>query len=234
MTKDKSIQTEVGGYVSNLLRTHFGKGPTSVYVSFNRPFLTVYFRGFIVPMEKILIKQNEAHRVLETRDLLFNEMKEEVRQELWASSQLDVKEFYADWHLENETGMIIAILNENMTEEIGEWPAGLDKTAFIDELIKASEQAEKKPESTEAYWLNDRTLLVRRTQILVAIEKELIRNGFGETLKLAKRPLEHKVLNKVPIEKALNRKVVETFVDWNFEADEAYLVFILEPLKKTE
>ncbi|WP_255472739.1 DUF2294 domain-containing protein [Planomicrobium sp. CPCC 101079] len=33
MPQEKTLQTEIGGFISGLMREHFGKGPTSIFVS---------------------------------------------------------------------------------------------------------------------------------------------------------------------------------------------------------
>ena len=45
MQNSKTIQSEIGGYVSTLIREHFGKGPTSVFVIVKPPFVVVHVRG---------------------------------------------------------------------------------------------------------------------------------------------------------------------------------------------
>ncbi|MGK7376763.1 Na-translocating system protein MpsC family protein [Planococcus sp. 1R117A] len=55
MLHSKSVQTEIGGYISTLLRMHFGKGPTSVFVTIKFPFIPVHIRGFLEPTEKSLL-----------------------------------------------------------------------------------------------------------------------------------------------------------------------------------
>lgn len=229
MPQEKTTHSEISSYVSSLLRSNFGKGPTSVYVSIKRPFIAIHFRGFLAPMEAILIKQKEFQRVLQTRDLLMNNLRSEIILELWKIAGLEVKEIYADWDLENKSGMIIVVLNEEATDETAEWPADIDQQAFMEAIDEGSLKAEKVPGKTETFWLNDRTILVKRSEILVRIEKELIKNGFVEELKLAKRPLERKVMSEVPIEAILNRSVMEMFVDWNFDDDISYSVFLLSP-----
>lgn len=231
MPKEKTIHTEIGSSISTLMRNHFGKGPTSVYVAIARPFVTIHLRGFMTPTEKVLLKQNEPNRILKIRDLLMNDLIPEIKLNLWKLGELEVKEVYADWNLENETGMLIVELDEETDPSTFKWPAEVDETAFQNELVKASVKAQKEPGKTEVYWLNDRTILARRVEILVAIEKELIKNGFSEELKLAKRPLERKVLAEVQLEAVLKRNIIETFVEWNFDKDKAYSIFILEPLK---
>ena len=231
MTKEKTIQAEIGGYISTTLRRHFGKGPTSVYVTINRPFITIHFRGFLSPMEANLIKQNETKRVLETRDILMNDLRVEIIQGLKQIDHLEVKELYADWNLEKETGMVICVLDEELDGNALKWADEVDEEAFREKIEQASNKAEKVPGRTETYWLSDRTILVRRSEILIRIEKALIRNGFTEELKVAKRPLEHEVLQEVQLESVLKRSISETFLDWNFDTDVSYVVFLLEPKK---
>lgn len=228
MAKEKTLESEIGSYFSTLLRTHFGKGPTSVYVTIAEPFITVHFRGFISPMERVLVNQKEYQRILETRDLMMNGLKPAIMLELSKYLANDVKELYADWNLEKETGMIIGVLNEAVSESAMEVPEDIDLEAFREKINEASNKAQKIPGSTNVYWLSDRTVVVRRSEILVRIEKALIHNGFEEQLKLAKRPLEHQVLQEVDLETALNRSITETFFDWNFEKDLGITIFVLE------
>lgn len=235
MVKERTTEAEIGGYITSLLRENFGKGPTSVYVTLKPPFFTVHLRGFIAPMEQVLLKQEETQRILETRDLLMEELKQEMREELWRVAELDVKEIYADWNLENKSGVIIGIMDEETYPIEGEdwaWPEEMNKEVIYEKIDQASEDAEKRPEKTEIYWLNDRVILIRRTGILVRIEKELIKNGVIEDLKLAKRPLERNILREIGLEPALQRKVYDYFVDWNFDTDKGFIVLNLEPEKK--
>lgn len=192
MKNGKSLESEISGYISTLLRQKFGKGPTSVYVTLARPFLTIHFRGFIAPMEKILLQKQEEKRILETRDLLMNDLASEIKLQLYKLTELDIESLYADWNLENETGIIFAKLSDEEGLPAGEWPKDVNEEEFYKGIEKASELSEKLPEKTTIHWLSDRTILVVRENILVPIEKELIRNGFTEELKLAKRPLEKK------------------------------------------
>lgn len=64
---------------------------------------------------------------------------------------------------------------------------------------------------------------------MVDIENELIKNGVIEELRLAKRPLEHRIMERFKLEPVLKQGISELFVYWNFEEDESYMVFILEP-----
>lgn len=232
MAKEKTLESEVGSYISNLLRKHFGKGPTSIYVTVRHPFITIHFRGFLAPMEKLQVKQGEIKRVLATRDLMVLDLKPEISRGLSEVANLELTEVYADWNLDKETGMIIGVMEEEATEVPENWPDDSNPEAVRGQMMEASNKAEKVPDRTDIYWLSDRTILVRRSGILVRIEKELIKNGFAEELKLAKRPLEHEVLGEVQLENVLNRTISEIFVDWNFEIDVSYIALLLEPKER--
>ena len=97
--------------------------------------------------------------------------------------------------------------------------------------IELSKEIQKTPESTYSKLLNERTLIVVRQGILISLEKEFIHLGFSETLEIAKRKLEKKVINKHLnyYETYLDAKVIDYFVDWNFDEDKSFTLFILKP-----
>ncbi|MCM3611083.1 Na-translocating system protein MpsC family protein [Planococcus sp. MERTA32b] len=127
--------------------------------------------------------------------------------------------------------MIFAVLNEKHDQDLDYWPKDVEEEEFYKAIDTASQKAEKIPEETRIYWLSERTILVVREQILVPIEKELIANGYTEELKLAKRPLEKKVIGEVNISSTGVRTIDETFVDWNFDKDIGFFLFVLKPQK---
>lgn len=229
MTKERTPETEIGAYTSTLLRNHFGKGPTSVYVTIKKPYVVIHFRGFLSPVEKILLKQNEWKRVLETRDLLLNDLKPLIIEELLKMTGLDIQEFYADWNLSLKTGMFLGVLDEKAAAEDCMWPKELDQEVFHNRIERVNEAAERKPGGIESTWLSKRVLLVKRMDILVGIEKALIAEGYSEILKLSKRPLERQLLEEADLEEVLHRNILETFLDWNFDKDIGYIVFALAP-----
>lgn len=227
MLEEKNVQSDISGYMSTLLRKHFGKGPTSVYVTLKRPYIVIHFRGFLSPMEKILLEQNEWKRVLETRDLLLNALKPQILAELLKITGLEYIELYADWNISSQTGIFIGIMEENATAENSAWPEEIDRAGIHRKIEQVNEAVERKPGSIESVWLSDRVLLVKRVRILVGIEKALIAEGYGEVLKVVKRSLERQLLAQSGLEKALQREILDTFMDWDFTQDAGYIVFIL-------
>lgn len=234
MHEARPIQSEVSGYISNLLRQHFGKGPASVHVTIKKPYITIHFRGFVSPMEKILLDQEEDRRVLETRNFMFNALKPEILDSLLKITRLEFKELYADWNLPLKSGMFIGVTSEGDAIDPSGWPADTERDIFHKQVERVNEEAARIPDKIETSWMSNRTLLLKRSGILVGIEKALIEEGFSETLKLAKRPLEQKLLKEAPLKHTLQRNIDEIFMDWNFKQDVGYVAFILAAEQRTE
>lgn len=227
----QSLQAEIASYTGKLLRDNFGKGPSSVYVSIEEPYITIYLREFLAPMERVLVSQKNDMKVEETRDLLMEELLPDMRATLRIMTGLEVEDLFYDWSLNNRSGVFLAVIaKEHQDEEIhlADYP---DKEKIHEEIIRVSEQAEKAPTKVDSFMLNERTLMVVRDGILVRIEKELIRSGFGETLKLTKRKLEKGLLSQSYCENILDTQVIDVFVDWDFNEDKSYIIFILKPKK---
>ncbi|ANU20397.1 hypothetical protein BBI15_09315 [Planococcus plakortidis] len=232
MQNSKTMQSEIGGYISTLIREHFGKGPTSVFVIVKPPFVIVHLRGFLSPTEKILLQKNEFRRVMEIRHLLIEELKPDICDAFSRASGEKVESLYSDWHLENQTGILIGVMESHHEAVEFDWQSDAAQEALHESVVEASRKAEKKPESTKLFWLNDRTLLIERKGFLVEIERELIRHGLGDELKQVKRPLEKRLLLKeTQFPDLLNRDIREIFLDWELPKDLSYILVLLEPTK---
>ncbi|MEZ0481778.1 DUF2294 domain-containing protein [Planococcus sp. SSTMD024] len=234
MQNSKTMQSEIGGYISTIIREHFGKGPTSVFVIVKPPFVVVHLRGFLSPTEKILLQKNEFRRVIEIRHLLIDELKPDICEAFSRASGEKVESIYSDWHLENQTGILIGVMENRDAAAEFDWQSDATQEALHESVVEASRKAEKKPESTELFWLNDRTLLIERTGFLVEIERELIRNGLAEELKQVKRPLEKRLLlTETRFPELLNRDIREIFLDWELSKDISYILVLLEAMKSS-
>lgn len=228
MSEEKTDQSKIASYVGKLLRDNFGKGPTSVHVTMDVPFLVIHLRDFLAPMEAILVQQKEIKRVEETRDVLMDQLKSEIQLELQYIAGIDLKELYFDWNLEKKTGILIGVLHEDTETCDGKWPAHLNLKQFNKRVREMSEWSQKIPEETESFWLNDRIILIKRTGVFVQIEKELIKNGFTEELKIVKRPLERRLIQQAHLEQFIDRPIVEAFMDWDFNGDKGYMILVLQ------
>lgn len=229
MTINQPIQVKVEDYISSFLSEQFGASPQSVNAVLHTPFLVIHLLDFYIPSERLLLKRNETNRVAKTRDILLDGVKPELLQGLAAITESKVQELYADWNLEKGSGMFIAVLDAETDQAILESPPEVSTSALKEKVISISKKTQKEPDFIATYWLNDDTVLIERKGIMVDIEKELIKNGVIEELRLAKRPLEHRVMEFIKLEPIFNREINELFVDWNFEEDKAYMVFRLNP-----
>ncbi|SDW84107.1 Uncharacterized protein YbcI [Marinococcus luteus] len=227
-------QTEaqmIAAYTGKALRDHFGKGPVNIHVSFKRPFLIMNVKDFLGPMENILLQQNEEQRVAKSREFIMHEFCPRIQPDIEDMINGIIKEWYFDWNLKAHSGMIWAIMDEEPPKKFP-WPGELSQKAFERKIVNLSIKGQKEPEYTEAYWIDERSIMIYRSGVFVEIEKELIHAGFGEQLKIAKRPMERRLFKEEHMEPILQRKITDVFTDWNFSADKGYMVLALEPEKK--
>ena len=221
MPQEKTVESIISGFTATILREHFGKGPSSVYVTIYKSFVCIQLRDFLAPMERILLDQNEKNRILKTRDLLMIELMAEFKKNFWKEADLDVVELYADWNLDDYSGMILGVLEEPKSHKL-RWPEEVDEQALRKEVIRLSIAGQKEPAETNFHWLSDRTLLIERLGIFTLLEKELIKNEFQEALKLAKRPLEYVLFAESQLPAIVKRPLIGIYVDWDFEEDKGY------------
>ncbi|MBM7572392.1 uncharacterized protein YbcI [Aquibacillus albus] len=229
---NNSQSAEISNYVGKLLRDNFGKGPEGVYVSIGFTFITIYIRNFITPIERVLLEQKNLAYVEETRDLVMTTIIPEIKANIYRITGMEVMEFYYDWAMHNKSATFVCICSDQTQSNQALQSTFHGKEKMVDEIIHISSMAQKAPEEISAYMLNNRTYVFIRNGILVNIEKELIRDGFKENLKLAKRRLEKRYLhNNGHWEEYLNSKIIDIFVDWDFEIDKSIMLFITNPTK---
>lgn len=224
--KNKSIEAEIANYTGKLLRDNFGKGPTSVYASIGESLITIYLKGFLAPIETVLLGQKNEMQVEETRDLMMQELVPEIKANLEQVTGRHIDKVHYDWSLSRKTGIIFAsIYSEHTTLE----NSYLNQEAIHQEITRFSIQMEKEPEEIYSSMANSRTLTIIRKGILVEIEQELINNGFEEVLKLSKRRLEKRQLYNRRLESLIEGTIEDIFVDWDFQIDRGYIILIIKP-----
>ncbi|MEA3318386.1 MAG: Na-translocating system protein MpsC family protein [Bacillota bacterium] len=226
----KVQQSELSSEIGRLLRKHFGKGPEAVFVTIASPYVIIYLRHFLSPIENMLLEDNHTMTVEEIRDKMMRKLHEKIKEMIHSVTGLPIKEFYYDWAFENGSGLLVGV--EGKAEKFFEY--NYPNRREVETIItKISAVAEKHPDITYSHMLNDRTLIVIREGILVQIEEQLIELGFEEALTLAKRKLEKKLLlqAKPSFQQLLQKDINEIFVNWDFSLDKSIIVFILSPQK---
>ncbi|KPV43409.1 Na-translocating system protein MpsC family protein [Alicyclobacillus ferrooxydans] len=226
---DAQKRRQLAAYIGKLFRDSFGKGPEGVYVSFGGPFFTVYMTNLMSATEQILMDQDQEEIIMSTRAKLMQKLIPEIRANVKLETGIELQEVYYDWGLHNRSGMITGIAHETFGAILTEDYQG--KEQIHEEIIAISQRAQKAPEKINSYQLNPRTIVVIRSGILVMIEKELIRTGYEIQLKYTKRNLEQRFLhNNSHFEVILDRKVVDLFVDWDFEFDKSVILFVVSDI----
>lgn len=223
-------QTELASYIGKLLRDNFGKGPESVFVTIEKSVITVYLRNFMSPTERVLIEQDQEKIFQQTRDSLMKALIPEIKAYIKILTGIEIREFYYDWGIHNKSGIFVGISKNLDTENLWLTEEYEGKEKVHEEISNISQQVEKAPAEIYSCQLNPRTILVFRNDILVNIEKELIREGYQEILLVAKRNLEKTYLhNNNHFESILKATVIDIFVDWDFFKNKSAIVFIIKP-----
>ncbi|HSU80342.1 MAG TPA: Na-translocating system protein MpsC family protein [Candidatus Angelobacter sp.] len=230
----QSKQTELARNIGKLLRDNFGKGPDSLFVTCTESVITVYLKNFLSPTEKILIEQNHHDMFIKTRDAIMVTLIPKIKAYMSVITGMDIDEFYYDWGLHNGSGIFVGLSSgfkdiqlENMESSNYE-----GKKQVEEEISSISKKVQKLPVDVFSFQVNPRTTLVIREDILVPIEKELIRMGYEEILRITKLKLEKTYLHNNPIfERVLKCEVVDIFVDWDFGKNKSVIVFISQPLQ---
>ena len=152
---------------------------------------------------------------------MMDTLEEEIKFYIELNTQDKIKEFYYDWNLEEKSGMLLYVFENDQPYKFEPYE---NKDLIEEETIQFSKEIQKAPEKTDSTLLNDRTMIIARHGILISLEKEFIQLGFQETLKTAKRNLEKRIIHdhKDSYEEYLNATITDYFVDWNFGQDKSY------------
>jgi uncharacterized protein YbcI len=224
------VQKELSSYIGKTLRDCFGRGPETVYVSIRKPFITVYIRNFISPMENVLLESQQENIIHNTRDILMQSIIPELKAYMTVLTKMEIDEFYYDWGLHNYSGMFIAISKDKSTLDALSNEGFTGKESLHEEINNIGQQTQKIPEEVLSVKINERTYAILRTGILITIEREFIRLGYRDMLRVAKRSVEKRQLhNNLRFESILDSKIDDVFVSWDFDRDKSIILFIVNP-----
>lgn len=212
-------------YTEQFLLDHFGEKADRIQVTYTPPFLIIHLKGFLLPSEKIFLERGQTEKVLETRDILIQSVKPTLLEEIQQFTEIPLVDLYADWNLHRQTGLLIIKMETGQASY--PLPETVNEEALHEIVLMNSMRSQRKPDEINFYWLSHQVLLVERIGILVDIEEQLLKNGLQEELRLAKLPLERRILSLFNLEAHLNRQIEDLFVDWDFSQDRSYMVFIL-------
>lgn len=217
----------ISSYTSKLLRNKFGRGPESCFAVTADHFLVLQIRGFISPMEEVLLQENKDIEVDYARNVVIKSILAELKGVFQVTLETEVKSFSDDWNFPNNTGVIIAELESplNQLEKSEE----VDFSLLESEVARISYLVEKTPEKTISFQISPKIFIVKREGILVPIEKALITKGFRKELHFTKDELEKSFLHRHgKFDHVFQQPVADIFVDWDFKEDNSLICFILK------
>lgn len=115
MEESVDFTNDVIRFTGDFLTEHFGESPASLEVFNKPPFILIHLQGFLMPSEKLLLQKNKTTYVMETRDLLMQSIKTDFISGFENITHQKIVEFYADWNLENESGMLLAVTDQEIS-----------------------------------------------------------------------------------------------------------------------
>jgi uncharacterized protein YbcI len=228
MTDFQEKLKHISSYSSKLLRKKFGRGPEACLATLSQKYLLLHIRGFVSPMEEVLLLQGKSRDVDNARTVIIANILEELKGVVQVSLDVEVTEYYHDWNFPNNTGVIILILSEECNRAIPETKASFIPE-FEEEIARISELVQKIPNKIETIRLSERVLIVKRDGILIPIEKALISKGFEKELIFTKDELEKEYFHRFgKFDDILSWEVKDIFIDWDLKEDKSLMVFILQ------
>jgi uncharacterized protein YbcI len=215
----------LSSYISKLLRKKFGRGPQSCHTTICRNHLVTYIRGFLTPMEDILLQQGQNKYVDHARAVIINHLLDEIKGVVQVTFEVDVEEYYHDWNFPNNSGILIFVLESEVRPPA---MSEFDLQRLEPEIGRISFLVEKVPDKIHTYPISPSIVLIERKGILVPIEKALINRGFQKELRFTKDQLEKTYFHRDGgFDQIFNKPVRDLFIDWDFKNDKSMMAFIL-------
>jgi uncharacterized protein YbcI len=222
---DQKKEEYISSYISKLLRKKFGRGPQSCHTIVTKKHLVTYIRGFLSPMEDILLDYGQNKYVDYARNVIITHLLDEIKGVVQVTLGVEVVEYYHDWNLPNNSGVLIFELDTELGQE---YKADVDIQRVELEVERISFMVEKVPDQIKTYPISPSIYLIERIGILIQIEKALIEKGFENELKFTKDELEKKYFHRDGrFEDIFNKSVMDIFIDWNFKMDKSMMAIIL-------
>lgn len=216
----------ISSYTSKLLRSKFGRGPESCSSSLGEKFLVLYIKGFVSPMEEVLIQEKQDTQVDYLRYVVIKSILDELKGVIQVTLEKQVAVINHDWIYPNNTGVIIVEFEGSDSEKDKNFE--VDIAALEEEVSRLSWLVQKVPDVILTYQVTPKMFVVKRIGILVAIEKALLEKGFESELYLTKDELEKSYFHRDGnFNDIFKRPVQEIFIDWNLRENTSVICFIL-------
>ncbi|MFA9556343.1 Na-translocating system protein MpsC family protein [Evansella sp. AB-rgal1] len=217
----------ISSYTSKLLRQKFGRGPESCSATLCKNYMVFYIRGFISPMEEVLLYKGQSAYVENAREVIIGHILEELKGAVQVSFDVEVEEYFHDWNFNNNSGVIILVLESKLDTPVHN--PNFNMVALEQEIARITELVQKVPDKIYMYPVSKNILLIERIGLLVPIEKAMIKKGYQEELKITKDDLEKSHFHRdVNLQSIFQSSVLDLFIDWNFKEDRSMMCIIVQ------
>lgn len=202
-------QNKLAKDIGRLLRESFGKGPQSIFVTLQSPFVVIHLKNFLSRAEKILLHQNQASLVHKTRGVIMEYLMPEMKSYLHLITGMNVQEFCYDWELESQSGVLIGI--EPNVEELAPFFRSYTGQEALHHEIRRRIAGRVNQDEIHSCMINEKTILL----VL-------------DNRKVSKRNLINKMMRNIDqVELTLQAKIVDMFTTSICSLNKSVIVFIL-------
>ncbi|MEJ8307138.1 hypothetical protein [Saccharibacillus sacchari] len=225
-TQSAQTAQSLTSYSNVLLKSQFGKPADSIdIVTDPRCFVFIY-RG-LTDAHDSRLPEDPDERYAHIYILLKQFIYPSLRPKIEAASNQTISFAYMDWKIQTDTAMIAVFLHPEIEKAHEDLYAG--KADLHQHVETITEKVQNPPISIESFRMEGDLLLIVRTGLLISLEKRLVKKGFNNELRLAKRELElERFIEGLPIKELLGKKMKNAFLDWAFEDDVSLLTLELE------
>ncbi|MCM3585455.1 DUF2294 domain-containing protein [Mesobacillus maritimus] len=208
---------------SKTLKSRFGKGPETCYVTFVENKLFIYINHFMTPAEEVLVENHQGELANRFRRSVMDVICKEFIHD--ASNLVNVELQYAlhDWNYDTNKGIVIMESAGVSSKEFG-------YSSFENKLSKLFAQiasrVHKVPDEMKIVKINQNVCVFECTGVMLSLDRYLYENGQTNLLHDHTHELKKALSEYKPhFEAIFTRELEDFFIIWEYEKDKSYVIF---------
>ncbi|WP_172251301.1 Na-translocating system protein MpsC family protein [Saccharibacillus deserti] len=229
MFEKNKAASHIEKLIQDMCTSSFNHPPGRIGVYPDERSLIIHLEDFMGDEVLRLINLHDQDALRSVQELMVEHMLPNLTRTLKETTGTEIDAFYYDWFDKDLSGMLIGMPKEPLHSARSELYPGKD--AVHEKIGQVTCEIQKIPDETYSYWAADHILVIIREGILIKLEKAFLEQGAGEILRKVKRNLEKNVIQQeanTPIEKHLNRKIKSYYLDWSFDQNKSFLIYVFE------
>ncbi|WP_411348800.1 hypothetical protein [Paenibacillus sp. WLX2291] len=207
---------------TGLCQSQFGRKPHSIEMSLHSAGISLMFKD-LIDFTDARLPENKDKRYMHVFILLQQFISPILSKRIVNIFHKEIAHVFIDWQEYNNTAC--------MTFLFQDWQAAVSyeqyeaQESLHDEISRVTKDVEKSPVTVQSLWLSPKRLLVIRTGLLIYLERKLVRKGFSNSLRIAKRELElERFKQEIDYSQLVNQSLHSAYLDWKFEHDISVLL----------